>query len=149
MNRKGSATEKKLAEFYQERRNPTTGCAFTISDHPDVEPGRSEACSNRFDDLPTGVSQREDILFDHGVGQVDEFAHDRVEASLGRSTIKSEIITCISTGFIMSSLPLHDYDRHTLCDEVYHARGDTENRKKDKQLGLSPDRTSSSQMQAI
>ena len=50
--------------------------------------------------------------------------------------------------FVVSSLGPDDYDARTLYEDVYCARGDMENRIKEKQLMLFADRTSSGKMRA-
>ena len=50
--------------------------------------------------------------------------------------------------FIVTSVPVQEWDGRTLYEEVYCARGDMENRIKEQQMGLFADRTSSSRMQA-
>jgi hypothetical protein len=50
--------------------------------------------------------------------------------------------------FIVTSLSAEEYDARTLYEDEYCARGDMENRIKEKQLMLFADRTSSSKMRA-
>jgi hypothetical protein len=50
--------------------------------------------------------------------------------------------------FIVTSIPLQEYDGRRLYEEFYCARGDMENRIKEQQLALFADRTSSHEMRA-
>ena len=50
--------------------------------------------------------------------------------------------------FVVSSLSADDYDDRALYEDIYCARGDMENRIKEKQLMLFADRTSSAKMRA-
>jgi hypothetical protein len=50
--------------------------------------------------------------------------------------------------FVVTSLPVEDYDARALYEDVYCARGEMENRIKEQQLDLFADRTSAATMRA-